>query len=113
MTQEEYDLLLQRVTEFYVSIEECNNESREAKDYVNGIIQDLTDDADSILNRFDDIEEFFDELYDLSEWFDGGYKETMYPTVDEDDEEYYIEETDENDSIQKRTLDELKDFCLG
>ena len=71
MTQEEYDLLLQRVTEFYDSIEECDNESREAKDYVNGIIQALTDDADSILNRFDDIEEFFDELYDLSEWFDG------------------------------------------
>lgn len=112
MTQKEYNLLLQKVKEYYTSLEEFDSDSRESIEYVGSILGDLVAEEDELLNSSDDIEDYFLTLEEQLDWFEGDYIGTMYPNVDEDDEEYDIVEKSDEYYIRKHVLDELKGLCL-
>ena len=112
MTQKEYNLLVQKVKEYYTSLEEFDCDSRESIEYVGSLLSDLVDEEDELLNSSDDIEDYFLKLEEQLDWFEGDYIGTMYPNVDEDDEEYDIVVKSEEYYIRKHVLNELKALCL-
>lgn len=112
MTQKEYNLLLQKVKEYYTSLEEFDSDSRESIEYVGSILGDLVAEEDELLNSSDDIEDYFLTLEEQLDWYEGDYMETMYSDVDEDDEEYNSAEKSEEYYIRKHVLNELKALCL-
>ena len=112
MTQKEYNLLVQKVKEYYASLEEFDSDSRESIEYVVSLLSDIVDEEDELLNSSDDIEDYFLKLEEQLDWFEGDYIGTMYPNVDEDDEEYDIVVKSEEYYIHKHVLNELKALCL-
>ena len=112
MTQKEYNLLVQKVKEYYASLEEFDSDSRESIEYVVSLLSDIVDEEDELLNSSDDIEDYFLTLEEQLDWYEGDYRETMYPDVDEDDEEYNNAEKSEEYYIRKHVLNELKAHCL-
>ena len=107
MKQKEYNLLLQKVKEYYTSLEEFDSDSRESIEYVEGILGDLVDEEDELLNSSDDIEDYFLTLEEQLDWFEGDYIGTMYPNVDEDDEEYEAVADAFDEFLDKQEYDEI------
>lgn len=108
MTQEHYDKLLENVIKFYEEIEESDNETREIKMYLEGIIDEIREN-EYFINEFDTIEDFFDSLDEQQEEIDR-YHEMMYPNQDDDE---YDDSYDEYEyKLHRKTLNKLRKYCL-
>ena len=109
MTQEHYDKLLESVINFYEKIEECNNETRAIKMYLEAIIDEIRENEFSIINEFDTVEDYFDTLDDQQEEIDT-YHDMMYPNQDDDE---YDNSYDESEyKLHRKTLNKLCKYCL-
>ncbi|MCQ2311532.1 MAG: hypothetical protein MJZ64_07285 [Paludibacteraceae bacterium] len=112
MTQKEYDALVEKIQEYADSIEVCDNESRERKEYVDAILDQLSDE-DSIMESYDTYDDLFQQLFEEHDYTDGGYKEDIYPDVDEDDNEYpedYNPCDNEQYEIHRQVLEDIQNM---
>ena len=109
MTQEHYDKLLESAVKFYEKIEECDNETRAIKMYLEGIIDDIRENEFSIINDFDTAEDYFDTLNDQQEEIDT-YHDIMYPN--QDDDEYDNSYDESKYKLHRKTLNKLYKYCL-
>ena len=111
MTQEHYDKLLEGVINFYEKIEECDNETRAIKMYLEAIIDEIRENEFSIINEFDTVEDYFDTLDDQQEEI-GAYHDMMYPNQDDDGDEYDNSYDESEYKLHRKTLNKLCKYCL-
>lgn len=111
MTQEHYDKLLESVINFYEKIEECDNETRAIKMYLEAIIDEIRENEFSIINEFNTVEDYFDTLDDQQEEIDT-YHDIMYPNQDDDGDEYDNSYDESEYKLHRKTLNKLCKYCL-
>lgn len=111
MTQEHYDKLLESVINFYEKIEECDNETRAIKMYLEAIIDEIRENEFSIINEFDTVEDYFDTLDDQQEEIDT-HHDIMYPNQDDDGDEYDNSYDESEYKLHRKTLNKLCKYCL-
>lgn len=85
MTQEQIDRVLKRLEIYAHQLEPSN---REEEEFVKSIIEYFKDNTDVIIDEKIPIQDVFNELREQQSYMDGGYREDLYPDVNEDDEEY-------------------------
>lgn len=114
MTQEEYDALVEKIQEYANSIEVCDNESREREEYVNAILDQLSI-KDKVIESYDTYDDLLQQLFDEQDYTDGGYREVMFPDVDEDDNEYlegYDPYDNEQYEIHHQVLEDIQNLLM-
>lgn len=110
MSQELFDELLKKLETYKFNLD---NKDREKEEYLGALIDDFKAKEDDFLSDSLTLEDLFYQWRESQECKDGGYRENMYPDVDEDDQEY-PEGYDpyENDAfrIHSELLDELEEY---
>ena len=110
MTQEQIDRVLGQLEEF---IKQFAPSDRAKEEFVDAIIKYFKDNTDSIINEGTSLEDIFEELREQQSYMDGGYREYMFPDVDENDEEYpngYNPYKNEEYILHSRVLKQLKEY---
>lgn len=110
MTQEQIDSVLEQLVEY---IKQLDPSERAEEEFVNTIIEYFKDNTDSIIDEDTSLEDIFDELREQQSYLDGGYREDMFPDVNEDDEEYtdgYNPYNNEAYHLHSRVLNQLQEY---
>ncbi|MBR1877642.1 MAG: hypothetical protein IJ814_01425 [Paludibacteraceae bacterium] len=110
MTQEQIDRVFEQLEEYKNQLEPFN---RAEEEFVDAIIEYFKDNTDSIIDEGTSLEDIFEELREQQSYLDGGYKEDMFPDVDEDDEEYpdgYNPYNNEIYHLHSRILKQLQEY---
>lgn len=110
MTQEQIDSVLKQL-EGYVN--QLDSSKRAEEEFVETIIDYFKDNTDSIIDEKTSLEDIFEELREQQSYMDGGYREDMFPDVDEDDEEYPNDYNPYNNDayrLHSRILKQLQEY---
>ena len=110
MTQEQFDSLLERLKDYKQNLDFSE---REKEEYLDRIIYNIENSENRFVNEETSLEDIFDELREQQDWSDGGYQDSMFPDVNEEDEEYpddYNPRNNEEYSIHSELLDELQEY---
>jgi hypothetical protein len=110
MTQEQFDELLEKLETYKFNLD---NEDREKEEYLEALIGDFKANEERFLSDGLTLEDWFCERRESQEYADGGYREVMYPDVDEDDQKYtddYDPYDNDEFRIHSELLDELAEY---
>ena len=110
MTQEQFDELLEKLETYTFNLD---NEQREKEEYLGALIEDLKAKEERFLSDELTLEDLFYQWRESQEYKDGGYREDMFPDVDEDDQEYtdaYNPYDNDEFRIHSELLDELAEY---
>ena len=110
MTQEQIDRVLEQLEKFTKQLAPSD---RAGEEFVDAIIEYFKYNRDSIIDERTSLEDIFDELREQQSYMDGGYRENMFPDVDEDDEEYpngYNPYNNEAYVLHSRVLKQLQEY---
>lgn len=110
MPQEQFDELLEKLETYNLNLD---NEDREKEEYLGALIGDFKANEERFLSDGLTLEDWFCERRESQEYADGGYREDMFPDVDEDDQEYpddYNPYDNDEFRIHSELLDELAEY---
>lgn len=110
MTQEQIDSVLEQLEEF---VNQLDPSKRAEEEFVEAIIDYFKDNTNSIIDEETSLEDIFEELREQQSYMDGGYREDMFPDVDEDDEEYPDDYNPYNNDayrLHSRILKQLQEY---
>lgn len=110
MTREQIDRVVEQLEEF---VNHLDSSKRTEEEFVESIIEYFKDNTTSIIDEKTSLEDIFEELREQQSYMDGGYREDMYPDVDEEDEEYpngYNPYNNETYHLHSRILNQLQGY---
>ena len=110
MTQEQFDELLEKLETYKFNLD---NEDREKEEYLGALIGDFKANEERFLSDELTLEDIFYQWRESQEYSDGGYREDMFPDVDEDEQEYpedYNPYDNDEFRIHSGLLDELAEY---
>ena len=110
MPQEQFDELLEKLETYKFNLD---NSEREKEEYLGALIDDFKAKEDDFIADTLTLEDLFYQWREAQEFKDGGYRDVMYPDVDEDDQEYpddYNPYDNDEFRIHSELLDELEEY---
>ena len=110
MTREQIDRVVEQLEEF---VNHLDSSKRAEEEFVESIIAYFKDNTNSLFEEGTSLEGVFEELHEQQSYIDGGYREDMFPDVDEEDEEYtdgYNPYNNEAYCLHSRTLKQLQKY---
>lgn len=110
MTQEQFDELVEKLENYKFNLD---NEQRENEEYLGALIDDFKENEERFLCDELTLEDLFYQWRESQEYEDGGYREDMFPDVDEDDHEYsdnYDPYDNDEFRVHSELLNELAEY---